>query len=189
MANLANREPLTSRWAKTKYVYRNEYVFPFPHKVFLQSIHWVQSPLQLFRFLASIPVFLSCSAVYECLFMFPPLSPFPPFLSSIHSIGSSFLSVFSFLTSLSSTVFFSSSFHSCRVHNCITERLSPQLTLFSLHPHPVTFLVLVSRLDSYTYVDPRTEMYHSLVSTTEGNRANNGGKHQGWVMKCVEAKG
>jgi len=56
--------------------------FPVSSRSVSPSIHWVQSPLPLLRFLASIPTFLSCSAVYEiclCLFMFR----FSFFLSSL----------------------------------------------------------------------------------------------------------
>jgi len=109
---------------------------PFPHKVFLWSIHWVQSPHQLvFNFLASIPV-PSCSASYFIrdalvyIYMFLLASFFSPSLEySQHFLSSpSCVSVSPFFSLLSVPLFLFS-FPLCRAHNCIIERLLSQLTL------------------------------------------------------------
>jgi len=150
--------------------------FPFPYKVFLQSIHWVQSPHQLvFRFLASVPIFFSCSAVCEtrpCVYLslLPRLFPFPSSLKcSQHFFPFSCGLHFSFLPSLSSFVFLSSSFPFCRAHNCITERLFSQLTL---SPLPVPILIHSWYFHTCT-CRSRTELYCLFVSTAERDEENN----------------
>ena len=68
--------------------------------------------------------------LFVCLFMFPSsLSSSSP-LTSVRSIGSSFLPVF--LLSYLSQFLCSFPLRHRRVHNCITERLFSQLTLFLL---------------------------------------------------------
>jgi len=163
--------------------YRSQSVSCFPHKVFPQSTHWVQSRPQLvLHFLASFPTF-SCSAVYKtrlcvylcfirCLFFLPIFSQaFTAFVLSSNSFRDL---PSTFLPSLSSSVFRSSSFPSCRAHNCITERLFSRLTLSS-HPHSLTFLAFPSR---HVPIDPGTELYYLFISTAERTKRTTG-THQG----------
>lgn len=118
---------------------------PFPHKVFLWSIHWVQSPHQLvFNFLALIPV-PSCSASYEmrsCVYLYVLSRLFLLSISRVFTAFSFFSLLWSqfppFFSLLSVPLFFFSSFPPCRAHNCIIERLLSQLTLspsVSILPH------------------------------------------------------
>lgn len=86
------------------------YLCSFSHKVFLWSIHWVQSPHQLvFNFLASIPV-PSCSASYEtrsCVYLYLLSRLFLLSISRVFTAFSFFSLCFSFLLpTLSSSVLF-----------------------------------------------------------------------------------
>jgi len=132
--------------------------FPIPHKVFLQSTHWVQSRPQLvIRLLASFPTF-SCSTVYEtrsCVYLC--------FLHRLFFFPISSQAFVAFV--LSSSRGLSSTFHlppfyqflcvpfllvsSCRAHNCITERLFSQLTL-PPSSSPFCYISGHFRLDMYT---------------------------------------
>jgi len=152
-------------------------VFPhFPIKCFHSKFTGSKVFSAILPFFASIPILFSCSAVYEtclCLFMFPSsLSSSSP-LTSVHSIGSFFLSVS--LLSYFSQFLRSFPLRHCRVHNCITERLFSQLTLFLLlTPHSVTLPDSIR-----THVDPRTELYRLFISTAEKHEGYNGDGHQG----------
>ena len=103
--------------------------------------------------LDSRPLVLRCIRdALVCLFM-SFLASFS-FLSS-QAFAAIFLSSsrgfpFSFLPSLSSSVFFSSLLPSCRAHNCITERLFSQLTLFSFGICSVTLLTFPVWIRTHT---------------------------------------
>jgi len=94
---------------RSAFSYRSLSVF-LSHKVFLWSIHWVQSPHQLvFNFLASIPVPL-CFASYEtrsCVYLYVLPRLFLLSISRVVTAFSSFSLCFSFLLpTLSSSVLF-----------------------------------------------------------------------------------
>lgn len=114
--------------------------FTFPAKCFYSQF----TGSKVFLNLSYLDSLLSCSAVYEtrsCVYLCLPRSFY--LLSSSHSIfflSSSRDLSFSFHPSLSSSVFLSSSFPSCRAHNCIIERLFSQLTLSPPSVPTVTFL-------------------------------------------------
>ena len=123
--------------------------FLFPRKVFPQSTRWVQSPSQLvLRFSSRFP--FSRAPLYTrrtrvFIYAFFLVSSF---LSSLECSQHPFFLLRSPFppSSLSSSVFLSSSFPSCRAHNCITERFFFQLTRSS----PFTFLVF--SIPVYTHV-------------------------------------
>lgn len=109
--------------------------FPVSHNLFLQSIHWVQShPRLAFRFLASTSILFPCPTVYETPIYVSFFVPFPcpsSLQSSRHLFFLPLIVSLSHFSLFSAPVFFISSFP-CRAHNCITERLFSQLTLFPL---------------------------------------------------------
>ena len=121
-------------------MYRSECVSSFLIKCL--PIHWDQSPLRLtvssprFPFSSRAPLYTRFCSVYLCSPR--PLSPSSPLNRLQHWFFPSPFSYFSISLSFLSTPFY-------RAHNCITERLSSQLTLPSSTSHPVTF-------DLHTYV-------------------------------------
>ena len=135
------------------------------HKVFSQSIHWVQKPSAPFHFIASIPVFF-CSAVFETrLSIYVPL--LVAFLStherSRHWFFLPLNFASSFLTSLSFSVFF---LHFLPVE-CTTVSLSGFLPANTFLPlPPFCHIPGLPCLDPYTHVDPRTELYRLFASAT-----------------------
>lgn len=147
--------------------------FPIPHKVFPQSTHWVQNcPQLVLHFLASFPTFL-CSTVHETrscvylcflhrLFFLPIFSR--AFVAFVLSSSRGLLLPFTFLHSISSSVFRSSSFPSCRAHNCITERLFSQLTL-PPSSHPRTFLVISVSIRTHRTRDRIVSFVHTYSRT------------------------
>jgi len=171
------------------FLYRSQSVPRFSYKVFLQSIHWVQSPSQLvLRFLASIPssrapLYTRRARVSIYVFFLVSFS----FPSSLKCSQHSFflplvvsLRPFTFLPSLSSSVFRSSSFPSCRAHNCITERLFSQLTLSPLFvPILLHFWSFPSRYVQTHRSRDRIVLFVHIYSRTER-------REQRWHRSCIE---
>jgi len=127
-------------------------VVSFLRKVFLQSIHWVQSLPQLVfhfspRFPPSRAPLYTRRARVSIYVSFLTSFSFPSFLKCSQLFF--FLPLVAFLSSfspLSIPVFFFSLFPSFRAHNCIIERLFSQLTLFLLSPF--CYIPDLSRLDT-----------------------------------------
>ena len=168
------------------FFYRSSSLFRFSIKCFYSQFTGSKVFLNLSSIsrLDSRPLVLRCIRdALVCLFMCPssPLS-FPSLPKCSQQFF--FLPLVAFLSSfspLSIPVFFFSLFPSFRAHNCIIERLFSQLTLFPLSPF--CYIPDLSRLDTYTYVDPGTELYYLFISTAERNEKSNVGRHQGWVIR------
>lgn len=107
-------------------VYRNGCVSSLPIKCFHSQFTGYKSLLQLSISSPRFP--FSSAPLYSrpvCLFMFLYSSLSSP-LTSVPGIGSFSLSIsLPPFSPLSVSLFFFSTFPPCRVHNCITERLSP----------------------------------------------------------------
>jgi hypothetical protein len=136
------------------------------HKVFSQSIHWVQKPSATFHFIASIPVFFSCSAVFET-----QLSIYVPLLVAFLSLSTHERSQHRFFLPLNFAPFFLTclSFSVFSPYflpaECTTVSLSGFLPANTFLPLPPFWHIPgLPGLDPYTHVDPRTELYRLFVS-------------------------